>query len=66
MDSIEKFAIITKACVAVYLEDSLTHNKVKDAFELYEDLAKKLHMFCLLMKSQKKIEMKNFDNKLLK
>mmetsp|Transcript_26553 Transcript_26553/g.57045 ORF Transcript_26553/g.57045 Transcript_26553/m.57045 type:complete len:194 (+) Transcript_26553:2645-3226(+) len=55
----------TGACIAVYSSENLLHEKVKETFALYDDLAKKLYALCLLMKSQKTLELKNFDNALL-
>ena len=58
LESIEKFTILSKACVGVYPAESPMHSKVKESFVLYEDLAKKLFALFLLMKSQKTIESK--------
>ena len=41
------------------------HNKIREDSALYEDLVTKFYSLVLLMKSQKRIDSNNFDNKLL-
>mmetsp|Transcript_6110 Transcript_6110/g.13845 ORF Transcript_6110/g.13845 Transcript_6110/m.13845 type:complete len:175 (+) Transcript_6110:1329-1853(+) len=65
LDTIGKFGLIAKVCVAAYPSTHPIHSKVKEDFALYEDVAAKLHSLALLMKSQKKIDSDQFDNTLL-
>ena len=65
LNSFGKFGLIAKVCAAAYPTSDPKHKKIREDFALYEDLARKLHALALLMKSQKRIDSNNFDNKLL-
>lgn len=65
VDTLENFEAIAKVCVGAYDSSHPIHEEVKTKFALYEDVAKKLHLLALSMKSQKKVDSDEFDDKLL-